>query len=665
MTERWREKLEGIDQVGPSDDVYERAKAGPTLPEAPSPMQRTSTRVATAIAAFVVFALAISLFAIPTLRLHKDPSSLSAGSQLLPLWPARTMEQVHALQDQAGAGQADWALDPKAVATRFGESVLGWTGVRADPLVSGNGCTVASGSYPSGPYAAPAFGGGCPAAGYVAYGPNAYPPPGACDPSIWGDQACGPSSVPGSANPFASQFMTFQLSPCGPTTSCNLTSILETVELFQPLGAGEGHVWAVLEASSSSIGLGVSPGQTVSNGSSVSTWLRVPLNERFGFGVHVGASDPCSQAVATDVFHSPGSPNDAVTSAGSELGVNLGSREGTSCAQEEPGYVFVATSERTIVSGGEAIDPLQWAGGPGLLLTSFAAVPITFEWPDEVPSSVAPTLGTSTPASSAWTTYTDPLGWTVDVPASWTSGQIGSNTTCCLASGSASGAWFSSGEVAAIPSGSSANLGPDPAPGQVILKIFHSTKDPTVENDSTLPLDADTLLHHQGNEWDGFFHADGIEFVVATYTGDGGALSPQQHDVIQRMISSIAFRPWTPGESRNGFTALNPSADTQREWKQAGLDWQVLGKDVYVYMQDGGNGVLLGPMPGCGEGESDSASTDPRGPVLQCPDGTSAGWTIDGQPFPTNPAGLQQPLPVNQVIRAWDGTQLSPLGPIG
>ncbi|TMK60510.1 MAG: hypothetical protein E6G54_02010, partial [Actinobacteria bacterium] len=71
MTERWRKKLEGIDQVGPSDDVYERAKVGPTLREAQSPMQRTSTRVATAIAAFLVFALAISLFAIPTLRLHE------------------------------------------------------------------------------------------------------------------------------------------------------------------------------------------------------------------------------------------------------------------------------------------------------------------------------------------------------------------------------------------------------------------------------------------------------------------------------------------------------------------------------------------------------------------------------------------------------------------
>ena len=28
MTERWRKKLEGLDGASPSDDVFERAKAG-------------------------------------------------------------------------------------------------------------------------------------------------------------------------------------------------------------------------------------------------------------------------------------------------------------------------------------------------------------------------------------------------------------------------------------------------------------------------------------------------------------------------------------------------------------------------------------------------------------------------------------------------------------
>ena len=150
MTERWRKKLEGIDQVGPSDDVYERANAGPTLPEAQSPMQRTSTRVATASAALVVFALAISLFAIPTLRLHEGSGALTAGGQPLPLWPARTTDEVQALQAQADSGDAPWALDPRQVATRFGQAVLGWPDAWAGGASSFDPtCGVVQGTYPN------------------------------------------------------------------------------------------------------------------------------------------------------------------------------------------------------------------------------------------------------------------------------------------------------------------------------------------------------------------------------------------------------------------------------------------------------------------------------------------------------------------------------------
>jgi hypothetical protein len=653
VTERWRKKLEGIDQVGPHDDVYERAKAGRSLPEAQSPMQRTSTRVATAIAAFVVFALAISLFAIPTLRLHDESSALSAGGQWLPLWPARTVEQVQALQDEADAGQADWALDPQQMATRFGQTVLGWPDVWASPSTLSTGCKVASGPYPSGSYGARAFAGLCPAD----YAPTAYPPPETCDPSML---LCGGvSSQPGSTSPSAGKFMTYQLFPCDPKTSCDLASVPETVDLYQPLAVGESKVWSVLEATNPSIDLAVSPGQTVSNGSSVSTGVRIPVSQQFGFGVHVGASGSCRLDTATDVYHGPMSADGLTTAAGSELATDLGTASGTSCQHAEPGYVFVATSERTIVSGGVAIDPLQGAGGAGLLLTSFAAVPISFEWPDEGVSSVAPTPTTST----AWTTYTDPLGWTVDVPASWISGLIQSNATS-LATGSDSGAWFTSGEPLPIPSGVPARDGPDPAPGEVIIKIFHSTKSPTVENDSALPLDADALLHRQGNEWDGFFHADGIEFVVATYTGDGGAFSPQQHDVIQRMISSIRFRPWSAGEIRGDFAALNPTANRPASWKQDGLDWQQIGGRTFVYMDDGQNGVLLGPMPDCGPGEIQDAATNVRAPLLECPDGTKGGWTIDGQPLMGNSPGLTDPVPPSYVVRAWDGTLISPVVPL-
>jgi hypothetical protein len=165
---------------------------------------------------------------------------------------------------------------------------------------------------------------------------------------------------------------------------------------------------------------------------------------------------------------------------------------------------------------------------------------------------------------------------------------------------------------------------------------------------------------------DGFFIADGLEFGVATATGGGGSLSPQQHEVIWRMISSIRFQPWTPGETRGDprslkFTALDPTTNRPAAWKQAGLDWQELGGLTYVYMENGENGVLLGPMPSRGAGEVQDAGTNVRAALLECADGSKGGWTIDGQPLPSNSPNFLDPVGVNHVVRAWDGTLLSPL----
>ena len=55
----------------------------------------------------------------------------------------------------------------------------------------------------------------------------------------------GSSSQPGSTSSSAGQVITFRLLPCDPTTTCNLASILETLQLFQPLGDGEGNGLAV------------------------------------------------------------------------------------------------------------------------------------------------------------------------------------------------------------------------------------------------------------------------------------------------------------------------------------------------------------------------------------------------------------------------------------
>ena len=134
MTERWRKKLEGIDQVGPGQDVFDRARRGPTLPEPQSPMQRTSTRVITAIAAFVVFALAISLFAVPALRLGGNERFVSTGNQIQPLWPWSSTDAVQAWRDDPGpigTTSVDHFSSPDEVAAAFGREVLGWSEVWA------------------------------------------------------------------------------------------------------------------------------------------------------------------------------------------------------------------------------------------------------------------------------------------------------------------------------------------------------------------------------------------------------------------------------------------------------------------------------------------------------------------------------------------------------
>jgi len=84
MTERWRKKLGDLDRQGPTDDVFERAQQGPTRQDEPLPRMKPSARLMTALAAFAVFAIAISVFAIPALRMQGDVSPGSSGSEASP-----------------------------------------------------------------------------------------------------------------------------------------------------------------------------------------------------------------------------------------------------------------------------------------------------------------------------------------------------------------------------------------------------------------------------------------------------------------------------------------------------------------------------------------------------------------------------------------------------
>src|SRR5262245_52444610 len=125
MTERWRKKLGDLDKQGPSDDVFDLAKEGPRHGDAPLPGMRPSTKIATVVAAFAVFALAISVFAIPALRMQPTEAGSATGG-LFPLWPSQTSDQLKQLQSDADAGNAAWALDPESTVKKFAYDVMGW-----------------------------------------------------------------------------------------------------------------------------------------------------------------------------------------------------------------------------------------------------------------------------------------------------------------------------------------------------------------------------------------------------------------------------------------------------------------------------------------------------------------------------------------------------------
>ena len=650
MTERWRKKLEAIERVGPSNDVYERAKAGPSLPEPQSPMQRTSTRVVTAIAAFVVFALAISVFAIPALRLGNKQSFVPGGEQLQPLWPWSTISSVQAWRDdpqQIGGTSVDHFSSPEEVAAAFGREVIGWTEVypHEEGTSGGFACSVASAGAPSQNMssAPPTSGDLC---SVVGAGQSTSP----------GWTNYGPTTVT------ASPFRTFNLSTCPPNSVCDSfgapASSIKVV-VYQPLGA-EGP-WAVLEAKTDYISISLDPGTQLRNGSTVYASGLIPTGEHAVLGYHA-AADGCGEHSDTTGFERV-SPDAGSDQAGGGFLLGSYSRgqlqltlppQGDAC-RDQAGYVFVAITDQALGT----TDPLR-----GLPITTgvlaFAAAPVPFEFLSQGTS--APTdSSTPAPTGSEWTTYTDRLGWTIDVPADWVTQSINDDLGRVSYAGAAFGS--SAPEVDNGPS-ATPTLGPaalGAAPGQVTVLLYEliGGPPPSLIDDSSFPLSFDRMDPFPGGFEQGF-QADGLRFYLTIRVGSD-VLSPEQLSVVKRMVSSVTFTAWHAGEERNGYTALDPTIDRPADWKRAGLDWQQLAGHTYVYVENGQAGVLLGPVPGC-PGEIQGAATSVRAPLVDCADGTKGGWTIDGKPLPNNSPTLMDALDVHPVFHVWDGTLVAALG---
>lgn len=254
-------------------------------------------------------------------------------------------------------------------------------------------------------------------------------------------------------------------------------------------------------------------------------------------------------------------------------------------------------------------------------------------------SQVASSPSASSPsASSTVTVYTDAQGWTMEIPSTWTSER-------------ADPSLYGSG-------GSGQEFRGD----GLVLDIYTGTYITIPRDDSSLPLDAGTLLQPADGGWRGTFEFDGLLWTVALRTENGSsAQSPTQSDTISNMISSIAFPSWQPGQTRHGWSALFPTSNDNPSDRQAKISWQMCANvGCYVLAYRSNPPVLLGPIQTCGEGENMTA--DPSSPypiVLECPNDPAQSWTINGQPAQTNMVGDDQQLAVHPVIMAWDGTLLT------
>jgi hypothetical protein len=221
-----KDRLRALDRVQ-TPDLWSRAVSlEPRSETDEAPSHRPARRAIAAIVAFAVFAGAGFLAWQAFRPNNHTPAQAMAGSIL---WPELTAEGLAATQARADSGDRSvgWRLDPKEVATRFAEHVLGWgvpTGaytVTVMPINTSSGSVQAT----------------------IAHVPVHCPiPPADTKP------ACPP--------PFDTELLTMR----------------------QAGATGASGVWSVTEVRASGLRLDLTPGDVVSNGTTLDGSVDFPEN---------------------------------------------------------------------------------------------------------------------------------------------------------------------------------------------------------------------------------------------------------------------------------------------------------------------------------------------------------------------------------------------------
>jgi hypothetical protein len=242
------------------------------------------------------------------------------------------------------------------------------------------------------------------------------------------------------------------------------------------------------------------------------------------------------------------------------------------------------------------------------------------------------------PVPTVWTTYTNPYGWTIDVPEGWSTTPIGPRDRGARFEGSALSLEI---EIELPPSAS--------LPPSVELPAG-LTLPPT--DDSTFPLDADQLLSNVGTELDGQFVGDGQRFDVLVHSPSlPGPLPRNDADILDRMIGSISFQPWRAGEIRHGWEAIETPTDD--------VSWVTVRGGTYMLFRTTDGYRIYGAITCSGEPPSRTSATPDGSAVLGCADGST--WQMDAEGASGGGciASANDPPPEWFVVTAHDGTLIA------
>jgi hypothetical protein len=227
----------------------------------------------------------------------------------------------------------------------------------------------------------------------------------------------------------------------------------------------------------------------------------------------------------------------------------------------------------------------------------------------------------------------------MDVPASWDTHVITTQGA------GAQGARFTGPTMSVQLTTQTAEKG-SPPPGLT----FPATPD------STFPLDPVSLFHGAEGGLAGEFYGDGQQFSLYVQSSAlPGPLSASDQAVLDKMVGSISFEPWSVGDVRHDWVAIaTPTRD---------VSWIEVEGGLYILFRTADGYRLYGSISCAGKPPAKTGVTSDGSAKLTCPDGSTWETTADGASGGSGDAVKNDPPPEWPVTTAHDGTLIAYVWP--